>query len=454
MEPASAKIDPSVAEGDPPGGGGRGDLKSQSPIAWAVVIWCLVISMAEGFDIQAMALAAPSLAEQWQLSPVMTGLLLATSVAGLAAGSFLLSPMGDVWGRRPAILLGLGMAACGTSAGGYAPDIPILLITRFVAGLGLGLAMPVVIILAAELMPDRLRALVIAIVCSGYALGAGIGGSVIGPYIAQDHMIVFKAGGLVTFAALLGSLIWLPESPAILSRSLRVEEHRRSPFDPKHGVSTSSNSNHQEKHWLSALSLVASLFTVEWRVRTLLLWVINFANMALVYFFVSWLPSILFARGSSAEEAASGAALFSFGGVIGGFVMSVLLRPAGPFTVLGVANLITIASISALSVATLNDWQYRGVIALAGATVIGSQFALTAIVNQTYPSSMRATALGYATGAGRVGAMIAPMAGGFLLLLVPTSQGAILATSSFAALAFAAIILLQRREGQGEGRLV
>ena len=166
---------------------------------------------------------------------------------------------------------------------------------------------------------------------------------------------------------------------------------------------------------------------------------------------MSWLPSILFARGGSAEEAASGAALFSFGGVVGGVLMSLLLRPAGPFTVLAVANLITIASISALSLAMLDDWQYLVVVARAGATVIGSQFALTAIVNQSYPSSMRATALGYATGAGRVGAMLAPMAGGFLLLLAPTAQGAIMATSSFAALAFAAIILLRRRE-KGEGQ--
>src|SRR5690606_36442077 len=127
----------------------------------------------------------------------------------------------------------------------------------------------------------RLRALVIAIVCSGYALGVGIGGSAIGPYIAQDHMIVFKAGGLVTFVAWLGSLIWLPESPAIQSRSPWTQLRRRSLFGWKRGVPTSPKSDHQEKRWLSALSVVASLFTVEWRVRTLLLWVVNFANMAL-----------------------------------------------------------------------------------------------------------------------------------------------------------------------------
>ena len=42
--------------------------------------------------------------------------------------------------------------------------------------------------------------------------------------------------------------------------------------------------------------------------------------------------------------------------------------------------------------------------------MVGSQFCLTAVVNQFYPSAIRAAASGYATGAGRLGATFAPLA--------------------------------------------
>ncbi|MGV1683874.1 MFS transporter [Sphingopyxis sp. NJF-3] len=397
-----------------------------------------------------MALAAPSLASEWRLVPMMTGLILTASVAGLVFGSFVLSPLGDSKGRRPAILLGLGIAAYGTVAGAYAADITTLMLVRFVAGVGLGLAMPVVIILAVEVMPRRLSAVVVAIVCSGYALGAGIGGLFVGPYVAQDYTLVFKAGGAATLVALIGSFLWLPESPTILSRtdggdSARLRRLVTAPGKNMPGVPDTLSHGLSDSR-PTALSLVVALFAPEWRLRTPLLWAVNFANMALVYYFVSWLPSILSAQGASVAVAVSGAAYFSFGGVLGGIAMSLLLRPAGPYIILASANLITFACIAILGLGTMSDWQFVVVIALSGASIIGSQFALTAIVNQIYPGAIRATALGYATGAGRVGAMVAPMTGGVLLSLASTPQTAILATMAFAAIALFAILTLQKQE--------
>ena len=56
-------------------------------------------------------------------------------------------------------------------------------------------------------------------------------------------------------------------------------------------------------------------------------------------------------------------------------------------------------------------------IAIAGATTIGSQILLYTFVAQYYPTTVRSTAMGWASGIGRIGAIVGPVLTGALLTL-------------------------------------
>src|SRR6187402_2994892 len=181
------------------------DAAEHQPVtayAAAMLALCVILGATEGYDVQAMALAAPLVRASWNLGFNQIGLLLSVSSIGLVLGSFLLSPLGDGWGRRPAITVGLLISAIGTGCGGFAPGFGPLLATRLVAGLGLGFAMPNLLALAMELMPRRLHTFAVVLVSCGYPLGAAVGAAVAGSLVARHgHFAVFAVGGVATAGA-------------------------------------------------------------------------------------------------------------------------------------------------------------------------------------------------------------------------------------------------------------
>ena len=56
-------------------------------------------------------------------------------------------------------------------------------------------------------------------------------------------------------------------------------------------------------------------------------------------------------------------------------------------------------------------------VAIAGATSIGSQIILYSFASQFYPTEVRSTGVGWASGVGRIGGIIGPLLGGALLAL-------------------------------------
>ena len=103
----------------------------------AVVI-CLIINMLDGFDILVIAFVAPEVAGQWGLSPEVLGVLFSAGLAGMTVGSLLLSPLADVYGRRPAILVSLIVTSVGMVASALTSGVTELAVARFVTGLGIG----------------------------------------------------------------------------------------------------------------------------------------------------------------------------------------------------------------------------------------------------------------------------------------------------------------------------
>lgn len=425
------------------------DLVAQLPLsgfAIAILLLCIAAGMTEGYDTQAMALAAPIITRVWGLAPHQTGLLLSGSLIGVVLGSFLLSPLGDRIGRRPSVLMGLLCAGLATFCGGLAPDFWLLLATRFVAGLGLGLAFANVIALAMEMMPARGRSVAVVLVNCGYPLGAGLGG-MIAAKLAPVHgfEVIFFVGGVATLIVVAISLFALPESPLFLVRSPADRDRLHKLLGRLGAKNIDPTADYAIHAHAGDRSPVSALFAPERRLSTLLLWVINLANMAMTYFLVTWLPSIVVAKGATPQLAIMSISVFSLGGVLGGVTMALLLSRLGATIVLSTAYVLTIASTIVLCTFETLAGSFLLTLAIVGAVTGGSQFCLNAVVNQFYPSTMRATAAGYATGVGRFGAIIAPAAGVAIMSNPKLVELAFAAPAVPATIALAALLVLQTK---------
>ncbi len=417
-----------------------------SAFMWLALALCVLVGMAEGYDIQVMALAAPLVAKAWGLSKGSVGLLLTASVVGLVVGSFLLSPFGDHWGRRPGVILGMLIAGLATAAGAWMPDMATLVAMRFVAGIGLGLALPNVIALAMEIVPSRLRVTAIVLVNCGYPLGGAVGSAWVGGKIpTYGYPITFLAGGIATLVVLVLCVVLLPESPLLLARRPAHTTELASLLRRLGGALAATPAGFALREAAPPQSRVAALFQGDRARATLLLWLVNFSGLAMVYFFINWLPSIIVGSGQDARRALMAVSTFSFSGIVGGVLLASLLRKASATRLLGVAYGVALVASIALAVTPVIGSAFFALVGLAGAAMVGSQFCLTAVVNQFYPSAIRATASGYATGAGRLGATFAPFAGAVVVASVTHAQQALAAAAAPAAVALLAVLALERR---------
>src|SRR3954469_18266642 len=69
-----------------------------------LVVWSVLIALFDGYDIAAIALAAPELVKSWGISRAALGPVLAASLAGILVGSIFFGWSGDRFGRKKALI--------------------------------------------------------------------------------------------------------------------------------------------------------------------------------------------------------------------------------------------------------------------------------------------------------------------------------------------------------------
>jgi AAHS family 4-hydroxybenzoate transporter-like MFS transporter len=300
--------------------------------------------------------------------------------------------------------------------------------------------MPNIFAIAMETAPSRWRIVAVVAVSCGYPLGSAVGGLVASHLAEHGYAGVFLVGGAIIALNFVLGTLWLPESPSFLA-ARRPGETRR--LLVSLGASLADDVTFVTPPERPR-STVSALFTPARRTTTILLWVLNFTNMTLVFFFISWLPSLLAYRGLATSASLTATSLFNGSGVIGGISMAFAMRRLIPPTVLSVAYLFAGASVIALAMLPETGSVFLVTIAVSGAAILGSQFCLIALVNHYYPPEIRVSGAGYAIGVGRLGALFAPVAGGILLSLVSAVQWVFLFTAFPALIALGVVLTLRR----------
>ncbi len=170
----------------------------RSPNVAITVALCFLVAVVEGFDIQAMGVAAPKLAPQFGFDPKQMGWIFSISNIGLVIGAGLGGRFADQVGRKPVFIgavLAFGLFTLLTSLVG---TFEALFVVRLCAGLGFGAALPNMMALAAEVSAPEKRASTAAVMFCGMPLGGGTSAlltQVLPPDF--DWRVLFEIGGIL-----------------------------------------------------------------------------------------------------------------------------------------------------------------------------------------------------------------------------------------------------------------
>ncbi|WP_323377555.1 MFS transporter [Streptomyces sp. RB17] len=374
-----------------------------------------MINLIDGFDLLVTSFVGPTIAREWHLSPSGVGALLSGGLAGMAIGALFLAPLADRIGRRRLSLGCLALASLGMLAASVSQNFGQLLVARLVTGAAVGAMAASLPVLASEYANHRRRGLVVALITTGYGLGAVIAG------IASTFLLgafgwrsVFVFGCVATAVMLVGALRYLPESMDYLV----VRRPRRALDRLNRILASMGRAPVGELPVVVSVSrkaAVDSLFRGSNAVRTVLVWVAFTAAQLVFYFASSWTPSLLLKAGMSNQQGISGGLLFSLGGVTGAVLLGVLASRVDPrrltaaYFVVGALMLVVFSmSLGMLASALV-------VAVLVGLFLNGTISGINVIVPSLYPAETRATALGLAVAVSRLGAVLAPLLAGFLL---------------------------------------
>lgn len=384
---------------------------------WWIMGLCFAVTTFDGFDTQAIAFTGPAIAGDFAVDAGGLAPIITAGVAGMAAGAMLFGPIGDRYGRRLAVILATFLFGAFALATAFATSATQLVIFRFLTGIGMGGATPNVLALVAEYVPSRVRAMMMMLAALGLPVGAIIGGQLAGTLIPEHGwQAVFIVGGVAPLLMLPLLWRWFPESPYFLADRGQDDAVCRllARVDASRAPPPGSSFVLPEK---PSRVGVAALLTRELRRSTLAIWATYFFNWIAWYALVLWLPTAFTSAGLPIERAPQVTI------VLNGAALVLLLPVAWYLPRLPVrAMIVTLLAggvLTALAMAAIVDnWPVMfGLVALSGLVIGGPQLALNYLAAQIYPTTARATGVGWAIGAGRIGTIAGGAIGGPLLVV-------------------------------------
>jgi AAHS family 4-hydroxybenzoate transporter-like MFS transporter len=419
-----------------------------------LLLTCAAVLFLDGFDTQAIGYVAPALAREWGLSKAALGPVFSAGLFGLMIGALTFGPLADRVGRKTIIILSTLAFGLGALLTALAPDFNTLLAIRFLTGLGLGGAMPNAIAMTSEFNPRRRRATMVMIMFCGFSIGAALGGLLAAWLIPQfGWRSVFVVGGAAPLL-MVPLLVWvLPESVRFLALTGRAPERIAqllARISPGAALPPAARFVVLEPH-LAGIPVV-HLFRGGRTLTTLLLWVVFFMSLLDLYFLSNWLPTVLNDLGASVSEAAAIGSMLQVGGVAGTFVLGSIIDRFS-FRALALVYFVAVFAIGAIGHLGHVVVGVTLAIFAAGFCIVGGQIAANALAAAFYPTSVRATGVGWALGIGRIGSIVGPLVGG-VLLAQKWSTASVFTAAALAALcaALAAFCLSRVAAGGGERR--
>lgn len=394
--------------------------------AGLVIALCFAVAIPEGYDLQAIGVAAPRLIPALHLAKAQTGWAFSASLFGLILGAMFGGWLADRVGRRPVLIGSVAAFGVFTLATVLSSDFTTLFLWRVATGLGLGGAMPNLIAMAREISSPQRRALTSSMMFAALPVG-GAGAALFARYGAHDWRDIFVVGGIVPLA-LAALVAWkLPETrPPGAADAV-----------PDQAAPGQAAPDRDSLH---------ALFAQGRAPVTLALWAAFILTNIIVYLLLNWLPTLAVAKGLGASSALFTSVGFNLGGIAGALLLALAVDALGPRAPMaaGYGGLVAVM----LALAFAHGFALIVLLSAAGGFfVLGVQYILYGLTPAYYAAETRGTTAGAAVGVGRVGSILGPLVAGSLLS-AGASAGAVAFAMAPVALAAGASVLVLTIIGQ------
>ena len=380
-----------------------------------VLFWCSFIIVFDGYDLVVYGTTLSSIMSEWGLTANQAGTLGSLALVGMMLGALIFGPLADKIGRKKVILFCVALFSIFTAGIVFTTGPTSFGMFRFIAGLGLGGVMPNAIALMTEYAPKKMKSTLVSIMFSGYSVGgvmaAGLAIVMLEPF---GWRALFLVGG-IPLLALPFMYKTLPESPRFLiARNEQTTlKHMLSKIDPTYQFNQTHRFDlniHEEKG-----APIINLFKGNRAFSTIVFWIAFFMCLLMIYGLNTWLPQLM----NGAGVQVSGLMfllVLNFGAIFGAIFGGRLADKYGPKIIL--ATFFFAASLSLTLLGLINNVTIMYLlVAIAGATTIGTQIVMNSYISQYYPVEMRSSGLGWALGIGRLGAIAGPLIGGVLMTI-------------------------------------
>ena len=418
-----------------------------------LLLWSFLIIAFDGYDLVVYGTVVPLLIEKWGLSSVEAGAIGSYGLFGMMFGAIFFGILADRIGRKKVIVITVVFFSLFTVLCGFAETPTLFSVFRFLAGLGLGGIMPNVIALLTDYAPKYIKGTIVAIVLCGYSVG-GILAPTLGIFMIPSFgwESIFWTAGLPLLALPL-MYKQLPETASYLIKTGKKEQLFATLSKVNPNMTFNPNDEVMPLPESASKVPVIGLFQEKRALSTAMFWIAFFSCLLMVYGLNTWLPKLMIEAGYGLNSSLVFLIALQGGAIVGSLVIGPLADKYGFKKML-----VPMYASGAIALTMLgfggNDVLIFILVAIAGAATIGSQNLVQAYVSQYYPAYIRSTALGMASGVGRIGGMLGPILGGFLLSITLPLQMNFIAFAVFGVIAAIALAIVPSKRAHVESNTI
>jgi AAHS family 4-hydroxybenzoate transporter-like MFS transporter len=401
------------------------DERGVSPFHIRLIVWSVFIAFIDGYDISAIALAAPELIKAWHISPAALGPVFSASLVGILFGSMIFGWVGDRYGRKAALVGSLLVFGAFTWIAAYSTNLQQMFWLRLLAGLGIGGVIPNMVAINIESAPRRSRGTLALIATGMVPLGGAIPGIVSATLVPQyGWPVLFLIGGIAPIIIAAVAFFGMPES----IKYMTIHEGQRANLmkligvlRPDFKVPEGARFVIEDEKQFPGFSPVY-LFKEGLALITPLLWLLFALNLMGYFFLLSWTPTLLTAAKLPPATAALTSASLQVGGTVGALLLCRWLD-RHRFLAISILLVIAVPVVGSIGYFGITSTRTTLLIVsfLAGFCVLGIQSGINVAGALIYPTSLRANGSGWQLGIGRLGSIVGPLLGA-LFVALPVAQ--------------------------------
>lgn len=361
----------------------------------------------DAMDIGLVSFIIAALAVHWELDKSTTSWIASVGFIGMAIGASLAGLLADKIGRRQVFAATLLIYGIATGASALASSVGMLMVFRFIVGLGLGGELPVASTLVSEFSPRRVRGRMVVILEAFWAVG-WILAAIIGTFVVAQSENGWRWGlalGAVPALYAIYVRMGLPESVRFLESKGRHEEAEKivREFETEADPSEYDTAAPPEEK-----PIRGGIWGPDLRKRTAAFWIVWFCVSLSYYGAFTWIPSLLVGQGFTLVRSFSFTLIITLAQLPGYAVAAWLIEVWGRRMTLSV--FLGGSAVSALLYGmAAAEWQIIAAGCLLSFFNLGAWGALYAIGPELYPTHIRATGTGAGASFGRIGSILAPL---------------------------------------------